>query len=399
MAHYINTTTGEATARFGFRGTDLGYFTLTNHGYVLSTFGDTFDNSMPGGSGWRSPVILRQSNRDLDAGLKWDNAVGGARAKQALPYEHASKDTAYNTKDAPFTVIPNDVVHLPDGTYLMSAHHVRSWDRHGDASWLTWCNRFYISREKHAENWEVAKWTTPGLAGKPMQFNNDAAQEWRKFQNATFVLWDDGYLYMFGTESGRTNGGGIHLARVKWDKWHDLNAWQLWGWQNDQWTWGARVATAILSPTLPKGAIGEINAQIIDGVVVLAYCDFGIGAVTRTAVRPDSVWTDPQIHATQLDTPNLYAPSVHPYSTLAKPYMHLSQWHSKFYGCKFYALPALRDPRPVAPDNYSGTVEGTDAAVCTDVSGMDAAELADLLTKDTDVSAEDLAAELVKRLG
>lgn len=391
MARMINVTTGDATAKFGFRGTDLGYFTKTNHGYCLATFGDTFDNPMPGGSGWRSPVILRQSNTDLAAGLKWDNAVGGARAKQVLPYTHANKATAYNTPDAPFTVIPNDVVHLPDGTYLMSAHHVRSWDRHGDASWVTWCNRFYISREKHAENWDVAKWTTPGLAGKPMQFNNDPSQEWHKFQNATFVLWD-GYLHMFGTESGRTNGGGIHLARVRWDKWHDLNAWQLWGWQDNQWTWGARVATAILSPTLPKGSIGEINAQVIDGIVVLAYCDFGIGAVTRTALRPDSVWTNPQIHATQLSTPNLYAPSVHPYSTLERPYMHLSQWKSNFYGSKFYAMDPLRRPHNV------GSVEGTDVPVETDTSELNADQLADLLTQDTTVTAEDLAAALAKVL-
>ena len=395
MARPINITTGEATARFGFRGTDLGYFTLTNHGYCLATFGDTFNNLLPGGDGWRSPVILRQSNRNLDMGLRWDNAVGGSYAKQALPYAHASKDNAYNVPNAPFTVIPNDVVHLPDGTYLMSAHHVRSWDRHGAASWLTWCNRFYISREQHAENWEVANWTTPGLTGKPMQLNNDPAQEWRKFQNATFVLLD-GYLYMFGTESGRTDGGGIYLSRVKWQQWHDLNAWELWGWQGGMWRWGAAAATPILMPTLPKGSIGEINAQIIEGVVVLSYCDFGVGAVTRTALRTDAVWTDAQLHATQLSVPNLYAPSVHPYSTLDKPFMHLSQWKHDFYGVKFYAMDALR--RPLNLPVPESTAIGTPAPMCMDTSAMTAAELADMLTSDTAVSAADLAKELAKRM-
>ena len=149
-------------------------------------------------------------------------------------------------------------------------------------------------------------------------------------------------------------------------------------------------------PTLPKGSIGEINAQIIEGVVVLSYCDFGVGAVTRTALRTDAVWTDAQLHATQLSVPNMYAPSVHPYSTLDKPFMHLSQWKHDFYGVKFYAMDALR--RPLNLPVPESTAIGTPAPMCMDTSAMTAAELADMLTSDTAVSAADLAKELAKRM-
>ena len=398
MARYINTTTGAATERFGFKGTDLGYFALTNHGYCMSVFGDTFDNPMPGGSGWRSPVILRQSNRDLANGLKWDNAVGGTRAKQVVDYTHHSAAVANTKPYAPFTVIPNDIAHLPDGTYIMSTFVVRSWERQGPYSWVTWGNKFYTSIGLHGEKWAPATFADLDHGKAPMQFNNDPAQGWRCFQNASLVMHPDGYLYMFGTESGRKDGGGIFLARVKWENWRHLFKWEFWGWTGTQWQWGTKTPTAIITPTLKDRPIGEINAQLIDGVVVLAYVDYGVGAVTRTATHPASVWTDPQVHATQADTPNLYAPSVHPYSTLAEPYAHISQWHKTFYGCKFYQLAPLRDPRPVEPGTEDGTAEGTNLQLCRPVGDLTAAELADILTADTTVNSMDLAVELTKRL-
>lgn len=397
MAQRINTTTGDATARFGFRGTDLGFFAPTNHGYCMSVFGDTFDNPMPGGPGWRSPVILRQSNKDLDKGLKWDNAVGGSRAKQAVNYTHHSADTANTTPYAPFTIIPNDIVHLPDGTFLMSTFVVRSWNRSGRYSWVTWGNKFFKSTDKHGEDWVPA--TFADLGGRPMQFDNKPDQGWRFFQNASLILHPDGYLYMFGTESGRADGGGIYLARVKWQDYNRLFKWEFWGWAGDKWRWGTDLPSPILKPTLPNKPIGEINAQLIDGVVVLAYVDSSMGAVTRTATHPAAVWTDPQLHATQITTPALYAPSVHPYSTLDKPYTHISQWTKTFYGSKFYALDPLRDPLPVKPATVDGTAENTNLKLCQPVDDLDAGQLADLLTADTTVDPNELAAELAKRMG
>ena len=393
MARVINTTTGENTARFGFRGTDLGYFTRTNHGYVLATFGDTFEQPMPGGPGWRSPVITRTHNADLDAGLKWDNAVGGDYAKQVVDYVHHSAEAARSTPGAGVTHIPNDVVHLPDGTYVLSAHVVKDWNRAGRSSWQTWCNRLFMSAQRDAEHWE----NTPVL-----EFWNDG--EFSKFQNMTLVLWHDGYLYAFGTEQGRTDDGGIYLMRVAWENWHNRAAWEFWGWTGTAWEFGTGHASPILVPTVPGTPIGEINAQVIDGQVVLAYIDYGIGFVTRTALHPAGLWTDPQVHATDGDIPRFYAPSVHPYSTLERPYAHVSQWTADFYGTKFYALDPLTSAAPPAPEAGDDeplpaepVTEGDGTPLCRDLSALTAAELADVLTATTSVSADELAAELTAR--
>lgn len=347
MTMLISKTTGEQTSRFGFRGTDLGYFTLTNHGYVIATFGDTFDSDKPGGSGWRSPVMLRSSNKNLEAGIRWDNAVGGGRAKEVISYTHHSAATARTVKDAAFTHIPNDMIHMPDGRFLLSTFSVRDWENSTPGgSWNTWANCLWVSNEQHAENWDRAMWSD---LRAPIQFNNDPAQGWDKFQNATLVL-RDGYLYMFGTQAGRWKGGGVYLARVRADKWETLAAWEFWSWTGSMWAWKPWMESKpgmILSSRHPGGAIGEINVREIEGVLVLSYIDYSIAGgalVTRTAMAPDKVWTAPQIHAGQAQIPALYAPALHPYSTLAKPFAHVSQWHSSAYQSSLYQLDPIARP-------------------------------------------------------
>lgn len=402
MATLIARTTGDATAPFGFRGTDLGYFTQTNHGYVLSTFGDTFDGDRPGTGGWRSPVILRTHNSDLDNGVKWDNAVGGSRAKQVVNYIHQSAANARVREAGGVTQIPNDVVHLPDGRYLLSAFVVRDWSSSGPGdSWITWCNRFYVSNDKHAENWEGTRWRDINTGGA-VQFNNDSGG-WGKFQNCTLTVIGD-YLYMFGTQTGRYKGGGVYLARVKWQDWDKLYSWQFWGWTGSAWKWGTQSPTSIFKTAIPGGAIGEINVQVLSGTVVLSYVDYSLAGgtlVTRTATAPDSVWTAPQAHATQRDIPNLYAPSIHPYSSLESVYCHVSQWNSTIYGSKLWKLDALRVPE--IPDNVeaeSGSVDDTAVSVCpnSDLTHLSADQLVQVLTSDTSVTPDELR-EALERAG
>ena len=391
MAQHIAKTTGEGrTSQWGVRGTDLGYLTKTNHGYVLGTFGDTFSTPAPSSEGWRSPVILRTHNADLDSGIRWDNAVGGDTARQAVEYVRQSKADAMAREAGGYTQIPNDVIHLPDGRYVMSTFVVRSWDRHGPAAWLTWSNRLYVSTETHAEHWSPAKNRDTGMG--QVTFPN--LREWSKFQNMSMVLWD-GHIYAFGTQSGRYDGGGIYLARVKWEDWDRPSRWQFWGWTGTAWQWGTAHASPILGPSRPWAPIGEVNARVIEGQVVLTYMDYGVGAVvTRTAVAPDSVWTNPQAHVTAAELPRLYAPALHPYSSLGKAYAHISQWTDDYYGCHLYRLAPLASAAPISP---AEGLEGTNREPAADLSKLDAETLAAILTSETDVTAEELLAALQAR--
>lgn len=402
MGTLISTTTGDPTARFGFRGTDLGYFILTRHGYVLSIFGDTFNGADPAdnGGGWRSPVILRTHNSNLDDGVEWDNAVGGKRAKEAWPYRHVGQAGTINgTNFDALTIIPNDIIHLPDGNYLGNGFRVKKWGTFGDQTMCeTISTAWFWSSEKHAEHWEPCRHANN--LNKLYEWPNAGKGKW--FQNTTMVMMDpdgkkDPHVYVFGTPAGRWKGAGagIYLRRAHWQHMCNDTAWEYWGWTGSKWEWGKNVnPTPILSPTTKGTPIGEINAQVIDGVVVLAYVDGPAGTVTRTALAPDNVWTDPQVHITYPDAPAQYAPSVHPYSTLDAPFVHLSQWYNNlptagtFYGSRLWKLDPLR--RPTTP-TVNHVPSSTMAA---DLSGLDAADLAQVLTAGTTVDPAALAREL-----
>lgn len=88
MARLVKELTGpNETGRWGAPATDLGFPAITNHGYTITIFGDTFIDRV-GGGGWRSPVGFRQSNPDIENGIRWDNAIGGNYAKEMIPYVH-----------------------------------------------------------------------------------------------------------------------------------------------------------------------------------------------------------------------------------------------------------------------------------------------------------------------
>lgn len=408
MARMINVTTGADTARFGFRGTDLGFLTPTRHGYTLASFGDTFDGADPNeGGGWRSPVMLRTSNRDLAAGLRWDNAVGGARAKQVWDYRHVGENGTVNgTNFDAFTIIPNDVIHLPDGRYMGSGFRVKDWKSGGTQTMChTLSNAWFYSDQRDAEVWHPARHVNE--LGRLYEWRNEGKNY--LFQNVTLIMVDptgetDPYVYAFGTPEGRTVGdrAGIYLRRVDWRRMWDDSAWQFWGWRDGAWQWGEDVyPTPILGPTLPGTTIGEINAQVIEGQVVLSYVDGWLGTVTRTAPRPDAVWTDPAVHITYDAAGYQYAPSLHPFSTLDEPYVHLSQWGDGFYGSKFWQIgpiERLSSPNPVpAPEGAVGgvsstdSVEGTSTPTCTDLSALTVDELAEHVVSTTDVDPAELA--------
>ena len=232
-AGYVKDLTGEETARFGFRGTDLGFTARTNHGYCITIFGDTFDQPVPQNStGWRSPVGLRQSNTDIQNGIRWDNCIGGGRAKELIPYVHTDPNVARNTPGLIVTEIPNDLIHLPDGRYMMTTFGVRDWaipDQGGipsaGGSWRTWYSRQWTSTDTHAENWTTT-WNLE-TNRENMDFWNDGLMA--HFQNNAMIMWPgEDWVYFYGTNEGRWAGGGIHLMRVPWNHMWERSQYTFW---------------------------------------------------------------------------------------------------------------------------------------------------------------------------
>lgn len=280
---------------------------------------------MSGGTGWRSPVGFRQSNPDIENGIRWDNAIGGAYAKEMVPYVHRGGIYDGQLPDG-FTNIPNDLVHLPDGRYIMTTFAIRSWgNATSGGSWATFHSRMWTSTDAHAENWG----RTWDVEANRENFDFPNSGEWSHFQNNTMIMFPgEPWVYIYGTNEGRWRGGGIHLMRVDWRSMWNRSTYEFWGRDGSGvWAWRrGGFTTPILMPTVPNDGIGELSAQVIDGRVVLSYCDGVLGAITRTSPRPEGVWTLPAIQVTGIQQPALYAPAIHPYSHLGRAQMLLSAW-------------------------------------------------------------------------
>lgn len=326
------------TERFGFVGTDLGYFFTGGKGqWTGAIFGDTFDATDPDsakGRGWRSPVILRTSsfNGVGLGGPKWDNAVGGKRAKQAWPYEHRDGSVNGRSFDA-FTIIPNDVIQLPNGYYMGNGFRVKQWVNAdnavraaAEAQGMCWTlsNAWYWSSEPHAENWEPCRHT--GNLGRLYEWPNTGRDAF--FQNTSMVMVPgDEHVYVFGTPEGRKGGSmsGVYLRRAHWTRLTDDKAWEFWTFRDGTWQWRKDSHPTKLFELPGQVAIGEIDVQIIDGKVALSYVSI-TGAVVRFADRPDARWSREYLMVPHNLLPSMYAPSLHPKSTMTNAFLHLSSW-------------------------------------------------------------------------
>lgn len=380
MGHRIHTSAGNGgadatgpggtdnhpTDRFAVRGTDLGYlFTGGGGAWVGGVFGDTFDKpdprgaTPPGGDRWRSPVLGRSTTRDMtDRGIVWDSFAGAgdgaennggpdagatAVAREIFPYRRVGDRGRLHsgTVDC-FTLIPNDIVELPDGTYLGCGFRVRDWGQDATQGMChTVSNAWFRSTDPDAGTWRVAE--VDGRPGVPFEWGVEEPYG-RYFQNASLLLLPgDDHLHVLGSREGRKLGhgdeaDGVYLRRARWDRCLDPRAWEYYGvggglfsgGRDGRPRWGRRVRPVpVVTPLTQGGHIGELDVQYVAGTVVLTYVDVVAGAVALTAQRPEGPWSAPTVLVSREQSPALYAPSVHPWTTdLRDAYLHLSSWLS-----------------------------------------------------------------------
>lgn len=356
MGKFIHTSAGyggvlgtSPTDKFAVKGTDLGFLfeggKTVNGGkplWVGGVFGDTFDKKDPhvaGGKIWHSPVLGRSSNTNfLDKGITWDNFAGarntGGVAKEIWPGRrgpnHGGRLNSGNFNA--FTIIPNDIIQVEDGRYFGMGFRVNDWDKDsGQAMCHTISNSWWWSDEPHAENWQVGRFAK----------NLNTLYEWgahegrnKYFQNASFLMMPgDNRLYVFGSREGRKIGfgdqaDGVYLRRAHYDQCFAHDTWEYFGYSGGKWQWGKNVQpTPIIKPLTPGSWIGELNAQYIDGRVVVTYSDSTRGAVAHVSDRPDGVYSAPTVLVSRIQSNFQYAPSAHPWSpSLEDAYLHLSSW-------------------------------------------------------------------------
>jgi hypothetical protein len=139
-----------------------------------------------------------------------------------------------------------------------------------------------------------------------------------------FMRGKDGYLYSFGTPSGR--GGPAFLSRVPPNALPDLTKYQYWNGEGKGWV---PMDPGAATPIFP-GPVGEMSGQYNDHLkqYLVLYTNGGSNdVVARTAPSPEGPWSPEQPLVSSFQMPGgIYAPMIHPWSSGKDLYFNLSLW-------------------------------------------------------------------------
>ncbi|OBG90444.1 hypothetical protein A5697_12415 [Mycobacterium sp. E3251] len=312
--------------RFSISGTDLGI--AWDNGdpvnrQVLMAFGDTFGYCKVKGQQWRYNTLFRSSDRDLSHGIHIAEGVPNDRYSGSPVWAPSLSKQVVNTihKAAHETgIIPTAGISI-GRTQYMSYMSIRQWGRDGE--WST--NYSAIARSNdNGQNWGIFPTSIrtasadaiPGAGFTPGNEN---------FQMGAFMKGNDGYLYQFGTPSGR--GGAAFLSRVPPGQLPDLTKYQYWNGDNGgRWVPNNPGAATPIFP----GPVGEMSAQYNSYLkqYLVLYTNGGSNdVVARTAPAPQGPWSPEQPLVSSFSMPGgIYAPMIHPWSSGRDLYFNLSLW-------------------------------------------------------------------------
>ena len=142
-----------------------------------------------------------------------------------------------------------------------------------------------------------------------------------KFQVGAFLKPGDGYLYSYGTPSGRS--GPAFVSRVPQALVPELSRYEYW----DGGNWVPNNPEAA-QPVFPA-PVGEMSVQYNTYLkqFLALYCNGNNDVVARTAPAPQGPWGPEQMLVSANDFPGgIYAPLLHPWSTGKEIYYNLSLW-------------------------------------------------------------------------
>jgi hypothetical protein len=311
--------------RFGISGTDLGIpwdnGDPVNH-QTLMAFGDTFGYCRVHGHQWRYNTLLRSQDHDLSDGIAVapgmpSDRYSGSPVRQANFSKQVIPGVKWAHQEG---MIPTAGISV-GRTQYMNFMSIKNWGRDGE--WSTNYSAIAVSPD-NGQNWGIYPRTvrTPSsdsVSGARYVPGNE------NFQMGAFMRGADGYIYSFGTPSGR--GGSAHLARVPQNFVPDVTKYQYWN--GDQNTWVPNNPGAA-TPVIP-GPVGEMSAQYNNYLkqYLVLYTNGANDVVARTAPAPQGPWSPEQLLVSSFQMPGgIYAPMIHPWSSGKDLYFNLSLWNA-----------------------------------------------------------------------
>ncbi|GAB2725049.1 DUF4185 domain-containing protein [Kitasatospora kifunensis] len=333
---------GDSASQQGLGCGDLGIPYYRGHdnswGYV---FGDSWSTTAQGDpNGYLgSPVMLNQASFDASGGtpisFTWAQPTSG-HAAQLFSYNHRA-DNGYGQE---ISRIPNDCIEFGGRTYLQYTS-VASWGGPNDPPLAPGHDGSLMSGVAYSDDYGVT-WT---------DYPYHWAGDFQGVNQSMYGMWSfagidpDGWLYIFskrwnGSHNNSGDGGAIQLFRIQPNDFRagNFGAQQNWAYLDNSWQWTTAAPPSII---LSGNNIGEFSVKLIGNTYCMSYFDVTDASIsTRTAPRPDAVWTapNPQIvanntwpatHWGKPQLPTLYGGYIHPGSASATSLtLIVSQWNA-----------------------------------------------------------------------
>lgn len=317
--------------RFAISGADLGIMWDNgdpNNDQTLLAFGDTFGDCGVPGQQWRSNTLLRSTDRTLADGLYVPDPIpasmSGANYGGSPVIQNPNIPDKINFSRqiiaslgiaaTEVTIIPTAGISVGNAQYI-NFMSIRQWGNPGQ--WTTNFSALAVSHD-NGQTWTA----NPATVRSPYLGH-------QHFQQGAFVRPGDGYLYSFGTPSGR--GGAAYVSRVREGSEQDLSKYQYWG--KELWNlfgtakWRTNIPSAA-RPVIPA-PVSEMSVQYNTYLnkFVAMYCNGSNNVVIRTAPAAQGPWSSAQTLVTSKQLPGgIYAPFMHPWTTGKDLYFNLSLW-------------------------------------------------------------------------
>jgi Domain of unknown function (DUF4185) len=319
MAGFGDATTGQGGV--GVPNTDLSIMGITPDGRLFTMQGDTGTGMNPKSNGGPGPRLTDGGNNSIiywkmDEHGKW---VPDEVVKNPFPTQKGPDGT-----DA-ISTIPTSTFNVGDTMYasVMNVDHWNGAEKRppGESGWATNSSQLYKSTDG-GKSWQPAG---------PRWDNTDDYKN--PFQVQSFAPSNDGkYVYMYGTEDGRTNDG-LHVARVPANAVGDQSQYQYWNGSSFDVNQSPHTSPPLVQTPPGITGIGEPNVHFYDNKALMTFNDEHGGVYTSSSTDGGVSWTPPTRVAEQGGT---YGVFQSPFSGGDSISSTLSLWNP--YGTALYDI-------------------------------------------------------------
>jgi Domain of unknown function (DUF4185) len=267
---------------------------------------------------------------DTSAGI---HARGGPEGKRLPDRDGGRNNIIFWKMDEHGKWVPDEVVKAPFQTSGESTIPTSTFNA---------CDTMYTS-VMDVDNWRDNTWQT---RSSQLWKSTDGGRTWTKaapvwqntgtehnqpFQVQSFAPSDDGYVYMYGTQDGRTNDG-LHVARVPAIAVEDPSQYQYWNGTSFDVNQDPNTSPSVVTAPPGYNGIGEPSVHFYENKALLTFTDKD-GNVFTSSSSDGVNWSEPTKVVSQLGS---YGVFQSPLSGGDSVDAALSLWNP--YGTNLYQI-------------------------------------------------------------